>query len=54
MSTGAILREPAQPSPESVNAIFDPIDGLAGGDFLPEGLPDRPPTPPNDDVSLDR
>ena len=31
---------------EKIKAIFAEIDRLGGADFLPEGRPEQPPTPP--------
>jgi antitoxin VapB len=49
-----VLLEPMERSIEDVAAIFAEIDRLGGNDFLPEGRPEQPPMPPDNDVPFDR
>lgn len=39
----AVLLEPLESDHADVQAVFDEIDRLAGGNFLPEGRPEQPP-----------
>jgi antitoxin VapB len=48
-----VLLEPMERSIEDIKAIFAEIDRLGGHDFLPDGRPKQPPTPPAKDVSFD-
>src|SRR5580698_11621960 len=49
----AVLLEPIERDFETMQAIFAKIDREGGADFLPEGRPEQPPMPPDDDVSFD-
>jgi antitoxin VapB len=40
-----VLLEPLDRDLKDVRAIFEEIDRLTGGDFLPEGRPEQPPMP---------
>ena len=42
----AVLLEPLGSDEANIEAIFDEIDRVGGGDFLPEGRPEQPPMPP--------
>ncbi|WP_040485864.1 antitoxin [Lutibaculum baratangense] len=48
-----VLLEPVAPTADDVRAVFARIDSL-GGEFLPEGRPQQPPMPPDDETSFDR
>jgi antitoxin VapB len=48
-----ILLEPLAPSIEDIDAMFAEIDRITGGEFLPEGRPEQPPMPPDDDPTFD-
>ena len=48
-----VLLEPMQRDPRHVRDIFAELDRLGGRDFLPEGRPEQPPMPADDDVSFD-
>jgi len=42
----SVLLEPVERDGEMVRAVFEEIDRLTGGNFLPEGRPEQPPMPP--------
>ncbi|HEY3636825.1 MAG TPA: AbrB/MazE/SpoVT family DNA-binding domain-containing protein [Rhizomicrobium sp.] len=42
-----VLLEPLERSPADIRAIFEEIDRLGDGSFLPEGRPEQPPLPPS-------
>lgn len=48
-----VLLEPLERDLETMQAIFAEIDRRGGADFLPEGRPEQPPMPPDEDVSFD-
>jgi len=52
LGRGVIL-EPMERDGRDIQAIFDELDRLGGGDFLPEGRPEQPPMPSDDDVPFD-
>jgi antitoxin VapB len=48
-----VLLEPMEPDADHIRAIFEEIDRMGGGDFLPEGR-EQPPMPADeDDLSFD-
>lgn len=49
-----VLLEPMERDIKDIEAILAEIDRLRSEDFLPEGRPEQPPVPPEDDVSFDR
>ena len=49
-----VLLEPMERDIKDIQAIFAEVDRLGGGDFLPEGRPEQPPMPSDDDASFDR
>lgn len=49
-----VLLEPIGPQdPSEIAAIFAKLDRMRAIEFLPEGRPEQPPMPPDDDVSFD-
>ena len=42
----SVLLEPIGPDPHRIRAVFEEIDRITGGSFLPEGRPEQPPMPP--------
>lgn len=48
-----VLLEPVEWGEEDIKALFARLDQLGGKDFLPEGRPEQPPMPRDDDVSFD-
>jgi antitoxin VapB len=49
-----ILLEPVARTKAEIKAIFAEIDRLGGADFLPEGRPEQPPMPDEDEINFDR
>ena len=49
-----LVLEPIVRTVEDLRTTFEEIDKiLAGSEFLPEGRPEQPPMPPDDEVSID-
>jgi antitoxin VapB len=48
-----VLLEPIVPDPKDIKAWFAELDRLGGADFLPEGRPEQPPMPDDDDIDFD-
>jgi antitoxin VapB len=42
----SVLLEPMERDRETIRAVFEEIDRITGGSFLPEGRPEQPPMPP--------
>lgn len=52
---GGVLLEPIARDIKDIKAIFAEIDRLGGANFLPEGRPEQPPMPDDDDeLDFDR
>ncbi|TXL69592.1 AbrB/MazE/SpoVT family DNA-binding domain-containing protein [Vineibacter terrae] len=50
-----VLLEPMERDARDIEAIFAELDRQGGADFLPEGRPEQPPMPDDDDdVSFDQ
>ncbi len=45
---------PSPPTHEEIQAWFAKLDSLGGKDFLPEGRPEQPPIPDDDEIDFDR
>lgn len=48
-----IVLEPIARTEEEIRAVFAELDRLGAADFLPEGRPEQPPMPTDDDLSFD-
>jgi antitoxin VapB len=48
-----VILEPIKAQPFDVEAWFLRLDELGGRDFLPDGIPDEPPTKPDPRVFFD-
>ena len=42
----SVLLEPMVADASDIAAVFEAIDRIGGGPFLPEGRPEQPPMPP--------
>lgn len=45
-----ILLEPMKRTLKDTQAVFDELDRMGAKDFLPEGRPEQPPMPPDEDM----
>lgn len=48
-----VILEPMEKPPFDVEAWRERLRALGAADFLPEGRPEQPPMPVDDDISLD-
>jgi antitoxin VapB len=48
-----VILEPIEEEPFDVDALWAKLDEMGARDFLPDGIPDDPPLPPDDEISFD-